>query len=185
MDFTPFVEDLVGTLSLTAARKITATLLKTPANLEAVLLARVQALVREALVAAVQLPEASDTRSFELIARGVLPEPPQVLNADCTGFNLVVTDYISDQQTTLHRIDTRAWFLAFGDVAQEIARTVRKGNQLEVAGWMRNSFSPNEVTGGHPNLSFVAEAFRFRRPSDQRGRHRIPANGKLDRRGGS
>jgi len=186
MVFTPSVTDVVDTLSLTAARKITAMVLKTPANRdEAVLKVRVQAFVREALVAAVQIPEESDTRSFRMTALGVLPEPPQVFNKGCTGFTLLGTDYISDGQGMARRVVTRIWFLAFADVGQEIARTVSRGDQLEVVAWVRTNFWPSEPGDRHSDLTLVVESFRFRRLSGRKVFRQRSLRGAVKPGGGS
>lgn len=181
------VEDLVDTLSLTAAQKIATMVLKTPANWgESVLTARVQAFVREALVSAVQLPELPETRCFRMNACGVVLESPQVFaECRCTGFTLLGTDYISAEQDTLQRTDTTIWFLAFADVGQEIARNVRKGDQLELAAWARTSMSPREPVCRNSELTLIVETFRFRRSGPGGRRKRAsPTSSSGEVRGG-
>jgi transcriptional regulator with XRE-family HTH domain len=168
MSLTPSVTDLIQTLSLAAARNITGMVLKARANWgESVLKVRVHAFVREALVAMAQLPETSDTKSFRMTACGVLLDAPQVFDQGCTGFTLVGIDYIDDRQGARRRVETRIWFLAFADVGQEIVRSVRKGDQLEVAAWARTNMWPTEPGDRNSDLTMVVESFRFRRPTGQ------------------
>jgi hypothetical protein len=151
--------DVVDTLSRDAARKIVHVLMQTPASGDlSVLRTRVQAYVRQALVAAVQPPDSSATKAFRLMARGYLPRNPQVFSQRCVGFMLVGEDYL--ENVNRHQ-DTVASFLAFNRVARQIARDVKKGDQLEVNAWMRGNTWPPEPGEKRSEITFEVESFRF------------------------
>jgi hypothetical protein len=154
--------DVVDALSRDAARKIVHAVMQTPASGDlSVLRTRIQAFVRHALVSAVQSPDPTDTRSFRLMARGVLREDPAVFSRRCVGFSLVGTDHMRNTGT---REETVAWFLAFDRVARTIAKEARLGTQLEVAAWVRTNRWPREPGERHSELTFEVESVGGIRP---------------------
>lgn len=103
--------------------------------------------------------------SFRLTAIGNLARNPQLWTRDVATFArfcLTGTDEVSEGEGSEHprSVTTSLWFVAFGDIATEILRHARKGDQLILeARVIANDWTEQgEKRQGH---AFVVTGFRF------------------------
>lgn len=114
--------------------------------------------------------------SFRLTAVGNLARTPELTAEDditLARFCLVGNDYTGERdEDGLQEIVTSLWFIAFGEIAESIARSSRKGDQLILEArivahaWMDKG---GERELGH---TFIVTGFRFGATG---GRHGSPA----------
>lgn len=103
--------------------------------------------------------------SFRLTAIGNLARNPELWTRDVATlarFCLTGTDEVSEGEGSEHprSVTTSLWFVAFGDIATEILRHARKGDQLILeARVIANDWTEQgEKRQGH---AFVVTGFRF------------------------
>jgi single-strand DNA-binding protein len=106
--------------------------------------------------------------SFSLRAVGNLagnPEAGSKGELSYVRFRLLGNDYAGkDEEGAVKEITTGVWFVAFGVLAETLARTCRKGDQLIVEARIR---ADNWTDGNGEkkyDYSFVVDGFRFGAP---------------------
>ena len=106
--------------------------------------------------------------SFSVMAIGNLAKSPELESkgtVSFTRFCLIGNDYAgrADDGTT-RELATSLWFVAFGAVAESIARHARRGDQLIVQAKIRANDWTDEQGTKQYDYSFVVDGFRFGAP---------------------
>jgi len=106
--------------------------------------------------------------SFKITAVGNLAKSPEL---DAKGdrsyarFCLIGNDYAGkDEDGSAREIVTSLWFVAFGSLAETIAKSGRKGDQLFVEARIRSNNWIDKQGEKQYDYSFVVEGFRFGAP---------------------
>jgi single-strand DNA-binding protein len=111
-------------------------------------------------------------RSFKVTAIGNLVRNPELVARDevlYTRFCLVGNDYAGrDGEGAACEEVTTLWFVAFGGLAEAIARNTRKGDQLIVEARIRSNPPEKRPVETQCDHSFVVEGFRFGAPGPNR-----------------
>ena len=106
--------------------------------------------------------------SFTLTAVGNLARDPERIDKgdlQCTRFCLVGNDYIGkDEEGAAREVVTTLWFVAFGPVAETLARNARKGDQLFVEARIRSNNWTDKQGEKKYDHSFIVQGFRFGAP---------------------
>ena len=106
--------------------------------------------------------------SFTLLAVGNLARNPELVSkgeTSYTRFMLVGNDYAGrDEEGTAQEIVTTLWFVAFGALAEALARNARKGDQLILEAHVRPNNWIDKQGEKQYDHSFVVAGFRFGAP---------------------
>lgn len=106
--------------------------------------------------------------SFNLMAIGNLAKDPELeskASLSFTRFCLIGNDYAGkDDGGNTREMTTSLWFVAFGAVAEAIAKKARRGDQLVVQAKIRANNWTDEQGEKQYDYSFVVEGFRFGAP---------------------
>ncbi len=106
--------------------------------------------------------------SFTLIAVGNLTANPELTvkgEQNVAKFCLVGNDYAGkDEEGGARETKTSIYFTAFGALAETLARTARKGDQLIVEAQVRENNWTDKQGERRYEYSFVARGFRFGAP---------------------
>ena len=103
--------------------------------------------------------------SFTINAIGTLASDPELIARGDTmyaRFCLVGKDKEGDREVT-----TSVWFVAFGDLADVIAKNARRGDTLIVEAQVRSSNWIDKQGEKQYDYSFVVSGFRFGAPSKE------------------
>jgi single-strand DNA-binding protein len=106
--------------------------------------------------------------SFSLRAVGNLATAPEIAtkgDVTYTRLHLIGNDYVGkDEEGAVREAVTGVWFVAFGMLAEAIARTCRKGDQLILEARIRSDNWTDGNGAKQYDYSFVVEGFRFGAP---------------------
>ena len=106
--------------------------------------------------------------SFTLTAVGNLARNPEAVakgDITYTRFLLVGNDYAGkDDEGAPREIVTSLWFVAFGGLAESLARSARKGDQLIIEARVRASNRTDKQGEKQYDHDFVVQGFRFGAP---------------------
>jgi single-strand DNA-binding protein len=106
--------------------------------------------------------------SFTLTAVGNLARNPEAVakgDITYTRFLLVGNDYAGkDDEGAPREIVTSLWFVAFGALAESLARSARKGDQLIIEARVRASSRADKQGEKQYDHDFVVQGFRFGAP---------------------
>jgi len=106
--------------------------------------------------------------SFTLTAVGNLARNPEAVakgDITYTRFLLVGNDYAGkDDEGAPREIVTSLWFVAFGALAESLARSARKGDQLFIEARVRASSRADKQGEKQYEHDFVVQGFRFGAP---------------------
>lgn len=106
--------------------------------------------------------------SFTITAIGNLSRDPELVVRDartCAKFCLIGNDYAAhDESAGGREIVTSLWFIAFGPLAEVIARNARKGDQLIVEAQVRVDSRTDRHGRRHSEHSYIVQGFRFGAP---------------------
>jgi single-strand DNA-binding protein len=110
--------------------------------------------------------------SFLLRAVGNLARNPEMIAENGgvrTRFCLVGTDYAGkdDVGNSKERV-TSVWFVAFGALAETLARNARKGDQLILEASVHSNIWTDKEGGSRFDHDFICEGFRFGAPGKLR-----------------
>ena len=104
--------------------------------------------------------------SFTLVAIGTLARNPEVTakgDVAYVRFCLTGQDHAEsdDEVTYARKVFNTVWFMAFGDIADRIARHARKGDQLVVTARVRTHACTDKVEGKRCVSAFIVTDLRF------------------------
>jgi single-strand DNA-binding protein len=106
--------------------------------------------------------------SFSLRAVGHLANTPEVASkgdVTYTRLHLIGNDYAGkDHDGTAKEVVTGVWFVAFGMLAETLARTCRKGDQLILEARIRADNWIDAEGEKQYDYSFVVDGFKFGAP---------------------
>jgi single-strand DNA-binding protein len=106
--------------------------------------------------------------SFKLTAIGNLARNPELENKgerSYVRFCLIGNDYAGkDEDGSAREVVTSLWFVAFGPLAETIARNGRKGDQLILEARIRANNWTDKQGEKQYDYSFVVDGFRFGAP---------------------
>jgi single-strand DNA-binding protein len=106
--------------------------------------------------------------SFTLTAIGNLAKDPELAAKGDTTYAricLVGNDYAGkDEQGNAREAVTSAWFVAFDNLGEAIARNARKGDQLIIQAQMRADNWTDKEGEKQYDYSFIVQNFRFGAP---------------------
>lgn len=106
--------------------------------------------------------------SFSVMAIGNLAKSPELGlkgSLTFTRFCLIGNDYAGKADDgTAREQATSLWFVAFGPVAESIAKHARRGDQLIVQAKIRADNWTDEQGAKQYDYSFVVDGFRFGAP---------------------
>lgn len=106
--------------------------------------------------------------SFSVMAIGNLAKDPELESRGAvtfTRFCLIGNDYAGrDDGGNARESTTSLWLVAFGAIAETIAKRARRGDQLIVHARIRANNWTDEQGAMQYDYSFVADGFRFGAP---------------------
>ena len=107
-------------------------------------------------------------KSFTVIGVGNLARNPELIakgESTYTKFCLVGNDYAGrDEEGAAREVVTTIWFVAFGAIAETLARSARKGDQLIVEARIEANNWTDRQGQKQYDHSFIVEGFRFGAP---------------------
>ena len=106
--------------------------------------------------------------SFTLRAVGCLAKAPELVartEGPYTRFCLIGNDYAGrDDDGAAREVTTSLWFVAFGILAESIAKNARTGDQIIVEAHIRADNWTDKQGERQYDYSFIADGFRFGAP---------------------